>query len=62
MVNKIRELVQGICELIVEAQIDATESHKEAMNSYGAGYDTGYVVGLKEVLRRLEDIQKSYGV
>ena len=35
---------------IVEADEVAKESHKMAMNSYGAGYDRGYVEGLKMAL------------
>jgi hypothetical protein len=28
------------------AQENAAESHKEAMNSYGAGYDAGYLAAI----------------
>lgn len=42
-----------IDETISDARADAAESHKAAMNSYGAGYDAGFLAGLlraKEIL------------
>lgn len=36
-----------------DAERDARETHKLAMNSYGAGYDAGYVAALKIVLERM---------
>lgn len=37
------------------AEEEAKKSHKEDMNSYGAGYDRGYVAALKWVLEQEED-------
>jgi hypothetical protein len=34
---------------IEDAEIEAKESYKEAMNSYGAGFARGYADALKEV-------------
>ncbi len=36
-------------ERLFEAELMAAESHKEAMNSYGAGYDAGYVMALRSI-------------
>jgi bisphosphoglycerate-dependent phosphoglycerate mutase len=33
--------------IIIQAEEDAAESHREAMNSYGAGYDAAYAAALK---------------
>ncbi len=46
---------QQLDEEIVVAEEDAASSHKIAMNSYGAGYDRGYVEGLMYVKRLTED-------
>lgn len=34
------------------SDIEAAESHKAAMNSYGAGYDAGYVAALRLVAEK----------
>jgi hypothetical protein len=39
---------------INEAEDEAADSHKLAMNSYGAGYDRGYADALKHVKEHLE--------
>lgn len=36
-------------EDLARARADAAASHSDAMNSYGAGYDAGYVEGLRHV-------------
>lgn len=41
------ELEMELGEEIMQAEEDAAESHKMAMNSYGAGYDAGYLAGLR---------------
>lgn len=43
-------LIQDIKERLAEAKVEAAESHKAAMNSYGAGYDAGRVATLRELL------------
>ena len=37
-------------EDLEHAETEAKESHKLAMNSYGAGYDRGFADGLKRAL------------
>jgi hypothetical protein len=43
-------------EEINRARIEADESHKLAMNSYGAGYDAGYRDGLSRALQMIHNI------
>ena len=43
------------------AEVEAAESHKEAMNSYGAGYDRGFVDGLKRALAANKELTKTHG-
>lgn len=38
-----------------EAEVEARESHKTAMNSYGAGYERGYVDALIEARKQYLD-------
>lgn len=38
-----------------DAEEEAVDSHDLAMNSYGAGYDRGYVDWLKTALEYVED-------
>lgn len=38
---------------IDDAEMDARESHSEAMNSYGAGFDRGYADALKELWQEI---------
>lgn len=47
LVNIIRDLR----ERLVDAEQEAAESHKAAMNSYGAGYDAGYADAIRETIR-----------
>ena len=42
--------VEMLEDEIEEAEETAKESHEQAMNSYGAGHDRGYVEGLKMAL------------
>ncbi len=49
----IQELYERLNERIVEANQDAKESHKMAMNSYGAGYDCGWRDALNVVLNTI---------
>lgn len=37
-------------EVVDRAREDAAESHRAAMNSYGAGYDAGYLAGLTKAI------------
>ena len=48
------EIILILKDMIKDAQKDANESHKAAMNSYGAGFDAGYVDGLDHALQLLE--------
>lgn len=41
-----------LCEQVNDAEADARDSHKLAMNSYGAGYDAGYLAALKLILEK----------
>lgn len=49
-------LINEIEELLEVARETANESHKLAMNSYGAGYDSGYKDGLQRALDILHGI------
>lgn len=46
-------LEDWMVEELEAAEAEAAESHKSAMNSYGAGHDAGYVAALKLVLSKL---------
>lgn len=43
-------IIDRLTERLAEVKADAWASHKEAMNSYGAGYDAGFVAALQEVI------------
>jgi hypothetical protein len=43
------ELLLELDNRIGWAEEEARESHKVAMNSYGAGYDRGFAEALKEI-------------
>ncbi len=47
-IQKIRETLD---ERITQAREEASDSHKVAQNSYGAGYDRGYLDALVELLK-----------
>ena len=49
----IESRINEIRDSLKTAKADASESHKEAMNSYGAGYDAGRVAGLEVALETL---------
>ncbi len=44
------ELVVRLRERLSRAEADAKSSSGIAMNSYGAGYDAGFVAALREVM------------
>lgn len=46
-------ILEDIRERFAEAKQEAVESHKAAMNSYGAGYDRGYADALGELLEQI---------
>ena len=46
---KISELAAWLADEISNANEDAHTSHKQAMNSYGAGYDKGFADALERV-------------
>lgn len=46
-------IIKRLRERLADAKIDANESHKLAMNSYGAGYDAGVVYTLEEILTEI---------
>lgn len=60
--NKMQYSLTALRNLILEqlenAERDAKESHKVAMNSYGAGYDRGMADALKNILDEIPDEAK----
>lgn len=50
----IDELRAELAERIPDAAQEAQASHRTAMNSYGAGYDAGFVAALREISALLE--------
>jgi hypothetical protein len=52
---KIEALLSELSERIDDAARDAADSHKAAMNSYGAGYDAGFVAALREIRDFIND-------
>lgn len=46
-------LLLHIRERHSEANDDAKESHRDGMNSYGAGYDRGYADALSELFEHI---------
>lgn len=46
---------EWLAEAIRDADERAAESHAEAMNSYGAGYDRGYADALLAVQQELKE-------
>lgn len=53
------ELREKLDEILVLAHQEAAESHKVAMNSYGAGYDCGYRDALVQVLNTINGEQEN---
>lgn len=51
----LRLYLDWLREELAAAQRDSAESHKAAMNSYGAGHDAGRVEALRSALNRLEN-------
>lgn len=51
----IKELRDWLSEEITKANLDASESHKAAINSYGAGHDRGFADALERVELKLND-------
>lgn len=43
-------IAKHLRERLVDAEEDAKESHRIAMNSYGAGYDRGYAVAIRATI------------
>lgn len=54
----LRGLAACLKEYLEEARTDAKESSKIDPNSYGAGYDSGYVMGLKAALDEIPSEEK----
>lgn len=48
-----RRIVAELEETLIRGQADAWEAHRIAPNSYGAGWDNGYIDGLRLALRLL---------
>lgn len=46
-------IIADIRERLADAQKDSAESHRAAMNSYGAGHDAGRVDAFREVLQSI---------
>lgn len=44
------QIIEELHERLDDAEREARESHKVAMNSYGAGYDRGFADAIKEIL------------
>ncbi len=51
----VQQVRESLDERIPRAQEEAAASHAMAMNSYGAGYDQGYLDALEELLRIVND-------
>lgn len=49
--DAMNSILERLREQIEDAEIGAKESHKAAMNSYGAGFDRGYADALKDLWR-----------
>lgn len=48
------EFMTELGEALAAAKEDAAESHKDDCNSYGAGWDAGYLAGLLAVAALLD--------
>lgn len=46
-------IIESLRDRISDAERDSAESHNIAVNSYGAGYDLGFLAALKEVLNEI---------
>lgn len=51
-------LEEWLAEEISRCEVDATESHRKSMNSYGAGFDRGYANALKDVMDKINGKEK----
>jgi hypothetical protein len=51
--STMNSILESLLERIADAEREALESHKAAMNSYGAGYDRGFADALKELLAEI---------
>jgi hypothetical protein len=51
MAVTIAALREWLDDIVPRARIEASASHQEAMNSYGAGYDRGYLDALEITLK-----------
>ncbi len=51
----VQQVRESLDERIPRAREEAAASHAMAMNSYGAGYDQGYLDALEELLRIVND-------
>ena len=45
--EEMARILEEIEFLLISARADASESHSAAMNSYGAGYDSGFAEALR---------------
>jgi len=52
------EIILELQERIIQAKAESAESHKIAMNSYGAGYDCGFLEGLCTALTLFQGDQE----
>lgn len=43
-------IIGDLRDRLAAAESDAQESHKEAMNSYGAGYDRGFADAIQQII------------
>lgn len=51
--DELNHIRDELSDRLRQAQAEAEESHKSAMNSYGAGYDRGFVDALTEAICKL---------
>jgi len=56
-ITKEEKLITMIIEIIDEEilELESSEGYKTSMNSYGAGYDAGYIAGLEKAMSLIKD-------
>lgn len=55
-------LLESLRETLADAEDEASQSHRAAMNSYGAGYDRGYADAIKFMLEEITGESAGDGV
>jgi hypothetical protein len=54
----ILEILADLDDRIKNVAEEAEESHSISMNSYGAGYDAGFVAALREINEMFDEIRQ----